>query len=188
MTRARGAEPHAHRWLAGHRKRRQGGQSWPTRADPREFFGVLGLDREAELTDHDVRTAWRQVASRTHPDRDDGGDPDRFADAAAAYSVLRTAAGRQQARASSSAQRRPARTGITLPGLMSISRQLARGSGRRARGRPFRIALRLVIAGAAVAAALLAAGSGPTGLALVAGAITWVVLAIRRDLLWRSPW
>ncbi len=160
----------------------------PPRPDPPEVFGVLGLDREAELTDHDVRAAWRRVASLTHPDRDDGGDPDRFADAAAAYSMLRTAAGRQQARASSSADGRPASTAIARPKLMTISRQLARAARRRARGRPFRIALTLVAAGAAATAALRVLGPDPAGLALVAGAMTWLVLAIRRDLLWRSRW
>src|SRR5258708_21728840 len=47
-------------------------------------FAVLGLERAAQLTDEDVRTAWRRIAAATHPDRADGGDPDRFALAAAA--------------------------------------------------------------------------------------------------------
>jgi hypothetical protein len=61
------------------------------RPDP---FALLGLPASAALTDDDVRSAWRRVAVATHPDRADGGDPDRFAASSAAYTVLRTRAGR----------------------------------------------------------------------------------------------
>ena len=54
----------------------------PRGADP---FSVLGLPARADLTDDDVRSAWRRIAAATHPDRADGGDPGRFAAAAAAY-------------------------------------------------------------------------------------------------------
>src|SRR6185437_1621986 len=60
-------------------------------------FAVLGLPARAGLTDDDVRAAWRRLATATHPDRADGGDPDRFAAAAAAYTVLRTRSGRGEA-------------------------------------------------------------------------------------------
>jgi curved DNA-binding protein CbpA len=60
-------------------------------------FGVLGLPTRAGLTDDDVRAAWRRLAAATHPDRADGGDPTRFAAAAAAYTVLRTRSGRGEA-------------------------------------------------------------------------------------------
>jgi curved DNA-binding protein CbpA len=63
-------------------------------ADP---FTVLGLAPSPGLSDDDVRTAWRRAASNTHPDRDDGGDPQRFAAAAAAYTALRTRSGRGEA-------------------------------------------------------------------------------------------
>ena len=54
-------------------------------------FRVLGLPARADLTDDDVRAAWRRIAAATHPDRDDGGDPVTFGAAAAAYALLRTA-------------------------------------------------------------------------------------------------
>ena len=63
-------------------------------ADP---FAALGLPPRADLTDDDVRAAWRRIATATHPDRADGGDPGRFAVAAAAYTVLRTRSGRGEA-------------------------------------------------------------------------------------------
>ena len=60
-------------------------------------FAVLGVPARADLTDDDVRAAWRRLAAATHPDRADGGDPDRFAAAAAAYTMLRTRSGRGEA-------------------------------------------------------------------------------------------
>ena len=54
-------------------------------ADP---FRALGLQPRPGLTDDEVHAAWRRTASATHPDREDGGDPQRFADAAAAYTAL----------------------------------------------------------------------------------------------------
>jgi curved DNA-binding protein CbpA len=66
----------------------------PLTADP---FAALGLPASPEVTDADVRSAWRRIAAATHPDRADGGDPARFAAAAAAYTVLRTPFGRNEA-------------------------------------------------------------------------------------------
>jgi curved DNA-binding protein CbpA len=66
-------------------------------------FGELGLPALAELTDDDVRAAWRRIAAATHPDREDGGDPARFGAAAAAYATLRTSFGRGEALADLSA-------------------------------------------------------------------------------------
>jgi hypothetical protein len=60
-------------------------------------FALLGLPASADLSDDDVRAAWRRLAAATHPDRADGGDPARFAAAAAAYTVLRTRSGRGEA-------------------------------------------------------------------------------------------
>jgi curved DNA-binding protein CbpA len=54
-------------------------------------FAALGLPPRADLTDDDVRAAWRRIAAATHPDRDDGGDPATFGAAGAAYALLRTA-------------------------------------------------------------------------------------------------
>ena len=60
-------------------------------------FAALGLPARPDLTDEQVRTAWRPVAAATHPDRPDGGDPARYAEASAAYAVLRTPWGRSEA-------------------------------------------------------------------------------------------
>jgi hypothetical protein len=60
-------------------------------------FAALGLPARPGLADDEVRAAWRRIAAATHPDRADGGDPDRFAAAAAAYTMLRTASGRGEA-------------------------------------------------------------------------------------------
>jgi hypothetical protein len=63
----------------------------------RDPFAALGLTASPDLTDDDVRAAWRRVAAATHPDRADGGDPTAFAVAASAYSDLRTHFGRNEA-------------------------------------------------------------------------------------------
>jgi curved DNA-binding protein CbpA len=60
-------------------------------------FAELGLPAFAELTNDDVRAAWRRIAAATHPDREDGGDPARFGAAAAAYVLLKTPFGRGEA-------------------------------------------------------------------------------------------
>jgi hypothetical protein len=60
-------------------------------------FAALGLPARPDLTDDDIRAAWRRIAAATHPDRADGGDPARFAAAAAAYTQLRTRYGRGEA-------------------------------------------------------------------------------------------
>ena len=66
-----------------------------TRPGGRESpFDVLGLPASREVTDDDVRAAWRRIATASHPDRADGGDPERFAVASAAYTTLRTRYGR----------------------------------------------------------------------------------------------
>jgi curved DNA-binding protein CbpA len=60
-------------------------------------FQALGLPPSAGLRDEDVRSAWRRIAAATHPDREDGGDLERFSVAAAAYEALRTPFGRGEA-------------------------------------------------------------------------------------------
>jgi DnaJ domain len=127
-------------------------------------FEILGLERSADLSDDEVHAAWRRTASATHPDREDGGDPARFADAAAAYTALRTRFGRGEALAD-------LRAGPTA-GL----------GGRVMRGRPGRLALRILVAGATGAAAVAAAGPHPAAPALVTGVATWLVLTARHDL------
>ncbi len=111
-------------------------------------FAVLGLPARPDLTGDDIRAAWRRMAAATHPDRADGGDPARYAEAAAAYTTLRTASGRGEAYADLAGRR---------PGG-----RLRRGSGGRLRhGRPAVLALRTAAAAAVSAGALAAAGRSP---------------------------
>jgi hypothetical protein len=149
-------------------------------ADP---FAVLGLDPSPHLSDEDVRIAWRRAASLTHPDREDGGDPARFAAAAAAYTTLRTRYGRGEALADLDTGRPPPRrTGRrSFPGW-HLPAATARLASRARRGRPRRLALRILVAAAAGAAAVLAAGPHPAAPALVTGAVTWLILTARHDL------
>jgi hypothetical protein len=60
-------------------------------------FTALGLPERPDLTDEEVRAAWRAIAAATHPDRPDGGDVARYTAATAAYAQLRTAWGRSEA-------------------------------------------------------------------------------------------
>ena len=144
------------------------GRRFPRSRDP---FDVLGLRADEDLTDDDVRIAWRRIASATHPDRVDGGDPDQFALAAAAYTELRTRFGRNEARAAraTGAVAASARAGIVA---------------RIRHGRPpVRLLLRLVIAVAAALAGVAAAGPDTAAAAgLVVGALTWFLLTARAEL------
>ena len=58
----------------------------------------------------------------------------------------------------------------------------ARLLSRIRRGRPGRLALRVLIAAAASAAAVAVAGSQPATPALITGALTWFLLTARHDL------
>ena len=209
-------------------------------------FAALGLTAQPDLTDDDVRAAWRRVAAATHPDRQDGGDPARFAAAAAAYTELRTRFGRGEALAEAESGRRGVRirrgkagtsndadrpaggtssgravadpgaarpagrtgrtgrgrgiagtgTGASAPGRLAPATEgsvkagfslrlpvaVARLAARVRRGRPARLALRVLATAVASAAAAAAAGTQPAGPALITGAVTWLVLTARHDL------
>jgi hypothetical protein len=174
-------------------------------------FLALGLEARPDVTDDDVRAAWRRVATATHPDRADGGDPERFAAAAAAYTALRTRFGRGEALADvragssgrsgapASARRQPRRAarprppglgraaGPRWPGLWPPGRPALAGTAGRLvfrvrRGRPGRLALRVLAAFLAGAAAVVVAGGQPAAPALITGAATWLVLTARHDL------
>jgi curved DNA-binding protein CbpA len=137
-------------------------------------FRALGLSAggdvtDGDLTDDDIRAAWRRAAAATHPDRDDGGDPAAFAAAAAAYTVLRTRAGRSEALA----DRREHETGGRTRG--HVPRPIVDG-------RPVRLALRALAAGAASWLAVAALGWQPASAAVIAGALTWLLRTGRSDL------
>ncbi len=151
-------------------------------------FDILGLDANADPTDDDVRSAWRRIAAATHPDRADGGDPATFAAAAAAYTALRTATGRREV----AADRRervigrlaagpvPARN-TPLPALAAVATRQIRY------GRPVRLAARLLATAAVGALAVAAVGWQPASVAIITGALTWLLLTGRGDLAPRGP-
>ena len=161
-------------------------------------FAVLGLPARAGLTDDDVRAAWRRLATATHPDRADGGDPARFAAAAAAYTVLRTRSGRGEALADLAGQagrpgRRPgpgqhppaASPALSggPPGPPGRARLMtARLVQRVRRGRPARLALRVLLAVAIGTGVAAVAGLQPATPALWTGILTWFLLTARHDL------
>ncbi len=150
---------------------------------PADPFAALGLAARPDLTDDDVRAAWRRVAAATHPDREDGGDAARFAAAAGAYTQLRTRFGRGEALADAQSGRTPAQERALRAGAaLRLLAAAARLAARIRRGRPARLALRVLAAAAASTAALAVAGSLPAGPALATGAVTWLALTARHDL------
>ena len=150
-------------------------------------FDVLGLPVSTELTDDDVRAAWRRVAAATHPDRADGGDPAAFAAAAAAYTALRTRAGRAEALADMRGQVPGPGTGGPVPGPWQLP-VLTFTVGRIARGRPWRLALRALAVAAASYLAVAAAGWEPASAAVMTGALTWLLRTGRADLGPKRPY
>jgi hypothetical protein len=227
----------------------------------RDPFAALGLAASRDLTDDDVRAAWRRVAAATHPDRADGGDPAQFAAAASAYSDLRTRFGRNEALADLRTTARrprsagrwaprarpgsgPVRPGRRVPGAGRAgrvgcgagrtghgdpgarwagrvgcgagrtghgdpgarwaghgdpgARWAGRGvpgvswaghgvpgagwAGRVRRGRPGRLALRVTAVAAASVLVVVIAGWQPATLALMVGALTWLIRTARQDL------
>jgi hypothetical protein len=146
-----------------------------------EPFTALGLDPRADLTDDDVRSAWRRVAAATHPDRGDGGDPARFASAAAAYTELRTTFGRREA-AAAAMQASGASAGERSSWPAGLAALLRTAGSKVSVAGLARLGLRILVAAAVAVLVLLAAGPGPAGPALVTGIGTWLILTARRDL------
>jgi hypothetical protein len=139
-------------------------------------FSVLGLPARAGLTDDDVRAAWRRQAAATHPDRADGGDPARFAAAAAAYTMLRTRSGRGEALADLTAPAPPPRPARPAdPGRPAAVPRPA----RIRRGWRARLVLRVAIVAAVSVAAVAVAGFQPGTPAVIVGAVTWLLLTGR---------
>jgi len=144
-------------------------------------FAVLGLAARGDLTDEDVRAAWRRIAAATHPDRDDGGAPDTFGAAAAAYDALRTSFGRGEALADLGLYGHPGQA--RQPGRRRRSRRGTHGlnagagyfgnAGRAVvrRGLALRVAGAVIVAGAAV----ITVGWTPATIALAVGAATLLV-------------
>lgn len=136
-------------------------------------FRALGLPPRADLSDDDVRAAWRRIAAATHPDRDDGGDPARFGAAAAAYAVLRTAYGRGEALADLGTA--PGLAGRGFPAGRAVWR---RGAGRRAG----LLAVRVLAVCALCTGVFAVAGWAPASIAVLAGSLTWLGVTGRHDI------
>jgi hypothetical protein len=172
-------------------------------------FAALGLPARNDLTNEQVRAAWREIAAATHPDRPDGGDIGRYTAAASAYAQLRTQWGRSEAYADQAEAEAGYgtgdRNGYGSPGSATAplpvvggdpdeapprpgaaAARLARAGwllpARIARGRPLRLALRGIAAAVMSAVVLRLVGGQPAGPAVVTGIITWFVLTGRGDL------
>jgi hypothetical protein len=157
---------------------------------PEDPFAALGLPARPGLADDEVRAAWRRIAAATHPDRADGGDPGRFAAAAAAYTALRTQFGRSEALADLTGPRGRARLSVPYgPAGQGDQRRWRRASAGLARlparvrhGRPLLLALRLAAVAAVSTTVVAVAGSAPATPALITGALPWLLLTARHDL------
>jgi hypothetical protein len=151
-----------------------------TASDP---FAVLGLPARPDLTDEEVRAAWRAIATTTHPDLPTG-DQARYAAASAAYAELRTPWQRAEACADLASGQIPppvapaALTRGRVPALAAVLMLPA----RIWHGRPRRLACR-TLAAAILALLVFDSGAGtPAVAAVLAGIGTWLLLTGRGDL------
>jgi curved DNA-binding protein CbpA len=142
-------------------------------------FAALGLPAAAGLTDEEVRAAWRALAARTHPDRDDGGNPAAYTAAATAYAQLRTPWGRSEALADLAAPGYP--PPAAAPGSSAL-RRLALLPARVRHGRPLRLATRAIAAAAVALLALALIPSSPSAPAIAAGCALWLAFTAPADL------
>ena len=163
-------------------------------------FEALGLPVRRDLTDEQVRGAWRRVAAATHPDRVDGGDLARYTAATAAYVQLRTPWGRGEAYADVAAAGRTRLRCRWCPGLWPMLPGRPGGCGvpagpaelfgavtwqlpaRIRHGRPVRLLIRGVIAALACLGVLALIPGQPAAPPLVAALVTWFVVTGRSDL------
>jgi hypothetical protein len=155
-------------------------------------FEALGLPERPDLSDEQVRAAWRTIAAATHPDRPDGGDMARYTAASAAYAELRTPWGRSEAYADLADQAGdgpatapiPVISGEEPPPVLPWQPLLAltQVPARIRSGRPLRLAIRgLIGAGLALIVLQLIPGT-PAAPADILGLILWFVLTGRKDL------
>ena len=158
-------------------------------------FEALGLPTRPDLTDEQVRAAWRAVAAATHPDRADGGDLAAYTAASAAYAELRTPWARSEAYAD--LMERAARAGdepdtspLPVTGgleplppppwqpLLAVWQLPA----RIRRGRPLRLVVRGAVAAALSLFVLWRIPGSAAAPADVSGLVLWFVLSGHRDL------
>jgi hypothetical protein len=158
-------------------------------------FEALGLPVRPDLTDEQVRAAWRAIAAATHPDRPDGGDLAVYTAASAAYAELRTPWSRSEAYAdvterAAQAGRDPDTSplpvihdaGAAPPPPWQPLLALWHLPARVRRGRPLHLAIRAIF-GAVLAVLLLQLIPGSAAApADVIGIGLWFVLSGRKDL------
>jgi hypothetical protein len=147
-------------------------------------FADLGLDARPGLTDEQVRAAWRAIATATHPDRPDGGNPGAYAAASAAYAALRTPWARSEAYADLLARTVPAAPPQARPALPAVRawHALRLLPAQVRHGRPAYLAARILTA-AGLAEITLHSGAGPAPAAgVVTGIVIWLAITARGDL------
>jgi hypothetical protein len=158
-------------------------------------FEALSLPARPDLTDEQVRAAWRAIAAATHPDRPDGGDLAVYTAASAAYAELRTPWARSEAYAD--LMERATRAGdepdtSPLP-VIGVSQPappppwqlllaLWQLPARVRRGRPLHLAIRAIIAAVLSMLVLQLIPGSPAAPADVIALALWFVLSGRRDL------
>ena len=158
-------------------------------------FQALGLPARPDLTDEQVRAAWRAIAAATHPDRADGGDLARYTAASAAYAELRTPWGRSEAYADllqQAGRDAEASTG-PLPAIPADDEQagalprhplagVLEFPARVRRGRPRRLLLRAAVAVVLSLVVLQLIPGTAAAPANICGLVLWFMLTGRRDL------
>lgn len=158
-------------------------------------FEALGLPARPDLTDEQVRAAWRAIAAATHPDRPDGGDLAVYTAASAAYAELRTPWARSEAYADLT--ERAVRAGDEMD---TSPLPVIRGSeaappppwqpllalwqlpARVRRGWPLHLAIRAILAAVLSMLVLRLIPGSPAAPADVLGLVLWFLLTGRRDL------
>lgn len=156
-------------------------------------FEALGLPARPDLTDEQVRTAWRAIAAATHPDRPDGGDLVRYTAASAAYAELRTAWGRSEAWADLTERAGDGPVTSPIPVVPGEDLRpptppwqpliaLAQVPARIRRGRPLRLLIRAAVAVILSLVVLRLIPGTPGAPADVSGLALWFVLTGRKDL------
>ncbi len=159
-------------------------------------FAALGLPARPDLSDEQVRAAWRSIAAATHPDRPDGGDLARYTAASAAYAQLRTPWARSEAYADLIEQNEIERNEPDTSPLPPVPAEawpapvppwqpllsLAQVPARVRRGRPLRLLIRGAVAAALSLVVLHLIPGTAAAPADVFGLTWWFVLTGRRDL------
>jgi hypothetical protein len=158
-------------------------------------FEALGLPARPDLSDDQVRAAWRAIAAATHPDRPDGGDLARYTQASAAYTELRTPWGRSEAYADRAERTGRGPDGPDTAPLPAVPGQdgpppagwplvtsLARLPAQIRHGRPLRLLIRAALTAGLCLAVLTLVRGQPAAPADVGGLILWFTLTGRRDV------